>query len=183
MVRVAPLFLLLALATGAPLPSTPAPSLAGSCKDIRAFHLLDFWLGDWEVYVGKTLAGRDRVYSTLEGCAVIEEWTGQTHVAAKHDQGMSLFYYDAFDDAWTQVWVTNNAAHLGGLKVKHFWGAPGKSVRFQGPLPGRSHGHIVLDRTTLTPLPGRRVHQVIEFSSDGGQTWRKSFDALYVRRL
>jgi hypothetical protein len=182
MIRSAAFLVLTALATGAPLASTSAPSVSGSCKDTRAFHLLDFWLGDWKVYVGRTMAGTDRVYSTLDGCAVIEQWAGEPHMPGEHDAGMSLFYYDAFDDAWTQVWVTNNATRLGGLKVKHFWGAAGKSVRFQGPLPGRSHGHIVLDRTTLTPLPGRRVHQVIEFSSDGGQTWRKSFDALYVRR-
>ena len=53
-------------------------------------------------------------------------------------------------------------------------------VRFQGEIPhldGGSH----LDRTTLTPLPGGRVHQVIEISRDAGKTWEITFDAEYRR--
>jgi hypothetical protein len=42
-------------------------------------------------------------------------------------------------------------------------------------LDGGSH----LDRTTLTPLPGGRVHQVIEISRDAGKTWEIAFDAEY----
>jgi len=55
-------------------------------------------------------------------------------------------------------------------------------VRFQGSIPhldGKSH----LDRTTLTPLPGGRVHQVIEISRNAGKTWETVFDAEYRRRL
>lgn len=36
-------------------------------------------------------------------------------------------------------------------------------------------------RTTLTPLSGDRVRQLIEISVDGGESWRRVFDALYVR--
>ena len=54
----------------------------------------------------------------------------------------------------------------------------GGGVRFQGGPPhpdGTSH----FDRTTLTPLPGGRVHQVIEISRDAGKTWENVFDAEY----
>jgi hypothetical protein len=54
----------------------------------------------------------------------------------------------------------------------------GSGVRFQSEIPhpdGSSH----LDRTTLTPLPGGRVHQVIEISRDAGKTWETVFDAEY----
>jgi hypothetical protein len=39
----------------------------------------------------------------------------------------------------------------------------------------------VLDRTSLVPLPGDEVRQLIEVSSDGGATWRPTFDARYRR--
>lgn len=53
-------------------------------------------------------------------------------------------------------------------------------VRFQGELP-REDGSLVLDRTTLSPLPDGRVRQVIETSTDGGRTWEVGFDAYYSR--
>lgn len=51
-------------------------------------------------------------------------------------------------------------------------------LRFRGriPLPG---GGSYLDRTTLTPIPGGRVRQVIEVSRDEGTTWSVVFDAVY----
>jgi hypothetical protein len=39
----------------------------------------------------------------------------------------------------------------------------------------------VQDRTTLTPLAGGRVHQLIEWSNDGGRTWQIEFEAWYRR--
>ena len=36
-------------------------------------------------------------------------------------------------------------------------------------------------RTTLTPLPGGRVHQLIEWSNDDGRTWQTSFEGWYRR--
>ena len=53
-------------------------------------------------------------------------------------------------------------------------------VRFQGEIP-RPDGSSYLDRTTLTPVPGDRVHQVIEISRDGGKTWQATFNAEYRR--
>jgi hypothetical protein len=40
-----------------------------------------------------------------------------------------------------------------------------------------------MDRTTLTPLAGGRVHQVIEISRDGGKNWETVFDAEYRQPL
>lgn len=43
-------------------------------------------------------------------------------------------------------------------------------------LDGRSY----LDRTTLTPMPGGTVTQVIEVSREGGRSWEVTFDARYL---
>jgi hypothetical protein len=53
-------------------------------------------------------------------------------------------------------------------------------VRFQGEIP-KPDGTSYLDRTTLSPLSGNRVRQVIEISRDGGKTWQVTFDAEYPR--
>ena len=50
--------------------------------------MLDFWLGTWDVYVGDTLDGHDRVSGILDGCAVTEEWTD-----ADASHGVSLFCF------------------------------------------------------------------------------------------
>jgi hypothetical protein len=53
-------------------------------------------------------------------------------------------------------------------------------VRFQGEVRGTS-GPTILDRTTLSPLSGGEVRQLIEISRDGGTTWESGFDARYRR--
>lgn len=42
-------------------------------------------------------------------------------------------------------------------------------------------GRRCLDRTTLTPLPGGGLRQVIEISTDQGATWQTTFVAEYRR--
>ena len=76
--------------------------------------------------------------------------------------------------------MTDTATALGGLKEKRALPVAGGGMRFQGELV--DGGRIILDRTTLTPLPDGRVRQVIETSTDGGTTWKVQFDALYERR-
>lgn len=144
-----------------------------ACEEVEGFHRLDFWVGEWDVYVGDRRVGTDRIEKILDGCAIVEHWTG-----AEGSEGKSLFYYSAPKDEWKQVWVTSNATRVAGLKEKTLierFEAGG--VRFQGrvPLPD---GTEAIDRTTLTPLPDGTVRQVIEASMDG-ESWRTNFDAIY----
>ncbi|MGH9896229.1 MAG: hypothetical protein ACREA0_30395, partial [bacterium] len=82
---------------------------------------------------------------------------------------------------WKQVWVTEGAQRVGGVKEKHLIAyLPDGGVRFQGELR-QPDGRIVLDRTTLVPRSGGDVRQLIEVSSDGGSSWRPTFDARYRR--
>ena len=164
------LTLLLLLAVTA----APARAQARGCAGDSTYAKLDFWVGTWRVYVGDTLVGSNRIAKILEGCAVIEEWQD-----AMGGRGQSLFYVEPALGQWRQVWVTDAARRVGGLKEKHLIASlPGGGVRFQGELR-HPDGRIVLDRTTLTPLAGGQVRQLIEVSSDGGSSWRPSFDARY----
>jgi hypothetical protein len=144
------------------------------CQADTVYNALDFWVGSWKVYVGDTLVGTNRITKILKGCAVTEEWQD-----AEGSKGQSLFYVEPTHHQWKQVWVTEVATRIGGLKEKHLIARlPGGAVRFQGeqPLPD---GRTLLDRTTLSPLPGGVVRQLIEISFDGGTTWQPGFDARY----
>ena len=143
------------------------------CRATEVSRNLDFWVGDWDVYVRGDLAGRDTVERILDGCAVIERWD-----AGARDKGMSLFAYDARKDLWTQTWITNHSADPGGNKFKVLRAHAAGTTTFQGEIEGKT-GAVYYDRTILTSLPGGRVHQEIQVSRDG-VTWRTGFDAIYV---
>jgi hypothetical protein len=142
------------------------------CNDEPAYHKLDFWVGNWNVFNTHdgSKDGTNLIEKILNGCALVENWHDVTG-----GEGKSLFYYQRATKQWKQVWVTD----VGPLKEKKLIEEfKDGGVRFQGEIPhpdGTSH----LDRTTLTPLPGGRVHQVIEVSRDGGKKWEVTYDAEY----
>lgn len=148
----------------------PAP-----CRATEVSRTLDFWLGDWDVYVGTELAGRDTVERIVGGCGLTERWRD-----AGGGEGFSLFAYDARKDLWTQTWVTADSGVPGGIKTKVLRARTATSATFQGEVEGKT-GAVYYDRTILTALPGGRVRQEIQRSRDG-VAWRAGFDAIYVRR-
>ena len=161
-----------------------------SCEDTPGFHKLDFWVGEWDVFSGEDYSqkvGTNRIEKILDGCAVMEHWTD-----SGGGEGKSLFFYTLATDTWKQVWVTPNATRPGGVKEKTLVEIPSseespdsdpRASRFQGEIT-RPNGSTYLDRTTLTPMRGDgnegKVRQVIEISTDGGENWRTTFDAVYV---
>jgi hypothetical protein len=148
---------------------------ATTCTDTEVYAALDFWVGEWDVYVDEELVGRNRIEKILSGCAVMEHWR-----AAGGGEGKSLFFVSG-DGTWKQVWVTEWATRTGGVKEKTLQAvdAPNR-VRFQGRIALPDAGYY-LDRTTLTLLPSGEVRQVIETSSDEGRSWTTGFDAIYRR--
>lgn len=160
-----------ALATGSAVPISAQEAKA--CGDTPGFSKLDFWLGEWEVFVGDSKVGDNRIEKILDGCAVMEHW-----VDASGSEGKSLFFYTPATDAWKQVWVTESATRAGGVKEKTLvLELDDGGVRFRGEI-ALSDGRTYHDRTTLTPLGNGAVRQLIEVSRDGA-TWQPSFDAIY----
>ena len=73
---------------------------------------LDFWVGDWELTYtsgGKEVKSRNRITKTLDGCVVLEEFTGAP--GTKLD-GRSYSTYDRATKRWKQTWVDNTASYL-----------------------------------------------------------------------
>ncbi len=151
----------------------PAPE---SCSELAVYHLLDFWLGTWDVSVGGMHVGTDTVSRVAGDCAVEERWRSVTGGV-----GLSLFWYDQAAAAWKQVWVTSAAFRPGGTKEKVLKETtPDGGLRFEGVVT-RPDGSSYRDRTTLTPGPDGTIHQLIEVSDDDGENWKSTFDAVYRR--
>lgn len=156
---------------------SPMLAHAQTCVGAEGFDTLDFWVGEWDVFVGDQKVGTNRIEKILEGCAIIEHWTD-----IEGNEGKSLFYYHPVTTVWKQVWVTPYATRPGGLKEKQLVERfPDGGTRFQGEIV-MADGGSYLDRTTLTPNNDGTVRQVIERSMDDGQTWEAGFDAIYRRK-
>ncbi len=137
------------------------------------FRQFDFWIGEWDVQnpQGKP-AGTSVITPVLSGCAIHEEW----HSAGSRYAGNSYNTYDRARSVWHQTWVDNSGLLLqleGEFK-------DGKMV-LEGERPG-AEGGTVVNRITWEELAPDSVRQVWDASSDGGKTWQRQFDGLYVRR-
>ena len=160
------LLVLPALATGQE--ETPP-----GCDEVEVYRALDFWVGEWDVYIDNRLVGQNLIEKTLDGCAIFEHWR-----ASDGGEGKSLFFVD-YDGHWAQIWVSQWAMTPGGVKEKVMVDdPPDGSVRFQGVVRHPEAG-AWLDRTTLTPAEDGSVRQLIEISRDNGSTWSPTFDAIY----
>ena len=104
------------------------------CRAAR-HHELDFWVGSWDVKNAAGQAvGTSQVYAILDGCVVLENWTGRFG-----DTGKSFNLYDPAKKRWQQTWVSDRAV----------------LTEFHGALEG---GAMVYETTSPMPngVGGRR---------------------------
>ncbi|MEX0893901.1 MAG: DUF4440 domain-containing protein [Gemmatimonadota bacterium] len=151
--------------------TTSAAAIAERCRgpEHRQF---DFWLGNWAVSdsAGQIL-GHNEITRVADGCGLYENWRG-----ARGEGGVSVNTYDPALRRWTQRWVgAGSTLWLEG-------GLVGADMVLSGTAPRPTPRGPVLDRITWTPLPDGRVRQVWDVSSDGGQSWTRSFAGYYARR-
>ena len=136
---------------------------------------MTFWIGLWDVYRGDRRVGRQDVRQEIDGCALHVEWSGPDG-----DRGLGVIYLDPADGSWRQLWLTNQVPFASRPKVRvqdATYTGPG--VRFawsDTSNPARG------DRTTIAPLSGGRVRQLLEATRDGGATWTTVFDITHRKR-
>jgi hypothetical protein len=137
----------------------------------------DFWIGEWVVYGPKgDRVGENRITRSPDGCALIENWTGQGGFS-----GMSSNRYEPGRQRWRQRWLDNQGGALdlsGGLV--------GSAMVLSGEddepaSEGPSKGVRALQRITWTPHADGSVRQLWESSIDAGRSWSAAFDGRYVR--
>ncbi len=148
--------------------ATEADKLQHPCPDDPAYRAFDFWVGDWDVYIGGAKTSAHNLVSLeLNGCLVHEHWSGG-------GKGESFNYYNAHTRHWYQNYVDD-----GGSTV-WYEGAPTTPgvMRMEGGYANQD-GSTGMARVTWTRLPDGGVHHYIERSTDGGKTWNVYFDAVY----
>ena len=168
MIRIFGLAVITALlASGTQSLSAEEP-LGSGCKD-GASRQFDFWVGHWRVTEHGKLAGDNRIEPILDGCALLENWTG-----AKGGAGKSLNFFDREDGLWHQTWIDRSGGAL-FLAGKFENGA----MRLEGERAATSKQPATRHRITWTPLPGGKVRQLWESTPAGKNLWSTQFDGLY----
>jgi hypothetical protein len=162
---IAALAFLAAAMTGRAAAQSPAPAACAG----PAYHQLDFWIGDWDVFEidGKAAVARVRVERILDGCVLHEDYRG-----ANGSKGESFTIFDEARGVWHQSWVTNRGRLLviegtfqeGALTlsgVQH--DAGGKEKRVRGTWQAVAAG----------------VREQAVTSTDDGATWQAWFDLVF----
>jgi hypothetical protein len=135
---------------------------------------LDFWLGEWELsYVenGKPGKSRNRITKTLDGCAVLEEFSGAP--GTKLD-GRSLSTFDRLTRRWKQTWVDNTASYL------DFTGAM-QDGRMVFSREMQRDGKTVGQRMVFADVQPDSLKWLWQRSEDGGRTWDTQWEIQYRR--
>lgn len=172
-----PCLLVLSSLACAQTPATSSPSSSASkaatCTDAK-HHQFNFWIGEWDVTnpAGKA-AGHSRIDAILDGCVIMENWTG-----AGGSNGKSFNIYNATLDRWEQYWVDNGGTRL-MLSGNLVNGAMVLEGRQDKPDP--KTGIVQRERITWTPNDDGSVRQHWERSVDNGKSWQSSFDGMYRR--
>ena len=140
------------------------------CKDAAA-RQFDFWIGHWRVTEKGKLAGHNRIERILDGCALLENWTG-----AQGGEGKSLNFFTRDDGLWHQTWIdrSGGALFLSGRFEKG-------AMRLQGTQAATDKQPATRHRITWTALPDGSVRQHWESSPVVREEWATQFDGLYLR--
>ena len=142
---------------------------ARPCAFDEIYDQFDFWAGEWEVFTpGGQRAGHNYIEKVEQGCALTESWT-----SAAGSTGRSVNFYDPGLGKWRQIWTDDH-----GSVIDVTGSFSDGAMRFIGEhrYPG---GRVAPYRMTFFPNEDGTVRQLIEESSDGGETFAVGFDGLY----
>lgn len=142
------------------------------CAD-TARRALDFWIGSWSVTdPSGAPAGKNEITRISGGCGLLEQWESPGANGTTF-RGLGHHAYDPALGAWRQLWTDTS-----GRTVDMEGEAKGGTVIYRWKIPGSTPA---LGRYTVSSLPQGKVRQHGERSTDGGKTWRTTFDYVYTR--
>ena len=73
------------------------------CRYGDEYKRLDFWLGEWDVYVNENYIGESFITKSLGGCTLYEDYRTTSGFL-----GRSMNYYDPVDSLYKQIWIDKN---------------------------------------------------------------------------
>lgn len=152
---------------------TPAPEVptagcqpGGATEEARQ---LDFWLGDWVVTTASgEVLGTSTVSTDLSGCLLEERFE-----TSKGYQAVSFAAFDYWEKQWYRTYIDNR-----GEQVRLNGTFDGDAVTLTGVEGGPGESGDLLQRATITPTDGG-VHQSLDVSRDGGDSWKHAVDLIY----
>ena len=149
----------------------PAPSVCSAA----AHHQFDFWIGEWTVTgpSGNGPAGSSSIQSVSGGCALLENWS-----SANGGHGKSLNADNPVVGQWQQYWIGQDGNPTEFRESS--W--VGSSIVFRAHVPATGKSPATEMRLTFTPVDSNTVRQLGESSTDGGATWKTTYDLLYRRK-
>ena len=139
------------------------------CRYGAEYKKLDFWLGEWDVFVSGTKTADSKITKGLSGCTLHEDYR-----TSQGFYGRSINYYDLTDSLYHQIWIAqnNNVTHFKELDAREGY------LQMQA-----DRGNGSLSRMAWQYNPDEdSVLQTVESSSDNGQTWSPTFSGLYKRK-
>lgn len=137
-----------------------------------AHRQFDFWVGQWQVYTGDTLAGTNDIVLLQDSCLLREQWTS----ARSGYTGTSYNFYDARSGQWHQTWVDNQG---GSLRLRGEF--RGGMMRLQSEPFTTPDGQTRRHRLTWTPQNDGYVRQHWQLLDEQDQAVQTIFDGLYRR--
>ena len=136
---------------------------------------LDFWVGEWELTYagndGKPAKSRNRITKVLDGCAVLEEFSGAPGTKL---EGRSFSTFDRATRQWKQTWVDNTASYLDFVGAKE--GGDMVFIRDAERAGKRFRQRMIFQDVKADSLTWRWQR-----SDDGGATWATQWEIGYRR--
>ncbi len=142
------------------------------CEESPEYRGMDFWMGEWEVESAQGRpAGTSRIELVLDGCIILENWTGANGYAGK---SFNLFRRDT--SKWEQIWVDNQ-----GQVTRYEGEAKDGNIYYRSERL-ETDGMKVPIKMTFLPKGPDQLRQFGEVSKDGGATWTVEYDLVYKRK-
>ena len=151
--------------------NTPPPNAGCPGPEYQQFK---FWLGEWAVTTtnGGKPAGDSKIELMAAGCVIFEDWKSKSG-----GSGNSINVYDQADGKWHQTWVGATGDQV------HYIGAwTGGKLEFRADDVATPQKQNVVLTMTFEPRPDGTVRQSGTMSTDGGRTFKPSFDLIYTKK-
>jgi hypothetical protein len=156
------------------LVSLAAHAQAPKGCDSPESHQMDFWVGDWEAaYVqnGVAAKSRNRITKILDGCAILEEFTGAPGTPL---DGRSHSVFDRTSGQWKQTWVDSSGGYL------DFVGSVVDGNRVFAREFQRQ-GKTIKQRMVFRDVKPESFKWLWQRSDDGGAAWTTGWEIDYRR--
>lgn len=147
------------------------------CESNPKYNEFDFWIGEWEVYGPKGIAGHSKISKILDNCIVLEEWTSANPQQGLFFSGKSYNTYNSATGQWQQTWVDNTGGTTEYLTGKF----ENNNMQFLS-RPFNSGKNISIRRLTFYQLENGYVRQLGEISNDEGKNFSTEYDLEYRKK-